>query len=60
MTKESRQSKEVESIKKSLFIQEDGTASREYNSEEKEVVPISVSSKKETSGLSGETLKSPQ
>ena len=57
MTEESRQSKAVESVEKSLFIQEDDTASREYSSEEGEPVPIPVSSKKEASALSGKTLK---
>ena len=47
----------MESVEKSLIIQEDDTASREYNSEEKEAVPIPVSSKKEALALSGETLK---
>ena len=47
----------MESVEKSLIIQEDDTASREYSSEEKEAVPIPVSSKKEALALSGETLK---
>ena len=60
MTEESRQSKTVESIEKSLFTQEDDRASLEYSLKEKEVVSIPVASKKETSALSGETLKSPR
>ena len=57
MTEESKQTETVESVEKSLIIQEDDTASREYSSVEKEAVPTPVSSKKEASALSGETLK---
>ena len=60
MIKESKQSKTVEVIEKPLFTQEDDKASREYSSKKKEIVSIIVSSKKEASTLSGETLKSPQ
>ena len=52
--------KTVELFEKPLFVQDDDTASREYSSEDKEVVPIPVSSEKDASTLSGETLKSPQ
>ena len=57
MTVESRQFKAVKSTEKSLFIQEDDTASRKYSSEEKKAVPIPILSKKEALPLSGETLK---
>ena len=60
MTEVSKQSKTVEFIEKPLFIQKDDIASREYSSEEKEIVAIPVSSKKEAATLSGKTLHSLQ
>ena len=57
MTEVSKQSKTVKLIEKPSFIQEDDTASPEYSSEEIEIVPSPVSSKKEASTLSGKTLQ---